>query len=263
MICRINVVLCVSYWDTTFVLSIWTLPCWDNYYIIYYNIILIILFYLNVKTHHLSVVLFKFLIKAHFCSFRSGICDKKKTTYKTLTKINWNSPMTVCFSNRLLSPKCLFSCLPQTPWMHECCPLHSKKHVSCWLRVKDEDVSSGAHLLSVPQTEALRRAPAVPPQSTSGRQTTPFAFSAWLCSSVGSASLHLFLLLLLLRRSSPASLLPPRGSWRSSSGERSDGTPGGGAKVRETEASAWRRRDVLYVHWSYSTSGMTGLGMDL
>lgn len=79
-------------------------------------------------------------------------------------------------------------------------------------------LKTAPHLLSLPSSGTLRRAPAGPPQSTSGRRTTPFAFSAWLCSAAGSASL-------LLRRPSPASLQPPLGPWRSSLGERSGGTP--------------------------------------
>lgn len=92
---------------------------------------------------------------------------------------------------------------------------------------------TGPHLRPEPRTGAPRRAPALPPRSTSGRRTTPFAFSAGLCSSVGPASLPL-----PLRRLCPASRPPPRGPWSSSS-------PGGGAEERESEAGAWTRRDGL------------------
>lgn len=114
-------------------------------------------------------------------------------------------------------------------------PSPQHKHVNSgwpgWQRRQEHVSNVAPHLLSVPQTGAPRRAPAVPPRSTSGRRTTPFAFSAWLCSSVGSASL-------LLWRSSPASLQPPRGPWRSSLGASVPAEPpGGGAEVRGTEAS--------------------------
>lgn len=107
-----------------------------------------------------------------------------------------------------------------------------------WQRKTQTRLKLPPHLLPVLRTGAPRRAPALPPQSTSGQRTTPFAFSAWLCSSVCSASL------LLLRQPSPASLLPPRGPWRSSFAERSGGTPSGGAEIRETEASAETQRDA-------------------
>lgn len=100
-----------------------------------------------------------------------------------------------------------------------------------------------SHLLSETRTEAPRRAPAGTPRSRSGSRTTPFAFSAWLYSSVGSASSpHLQ----LRPRPCLASHLTPCRSWRSSSAERSGSSAGGGPKVRECEASALKPRDERF-----------------
>lgn len=94
------------------------------------------------------------------------------------------------------------------------------------------------HLLSETRTGAPLRAPAGSPPSTSGSRTTPFAFSAELYSSVGSAASPLPQ---LRPRPCPASRRPPCGSWRASSAEPSGRSAGGGPKVRERERETERR----------------------
>lgn len=112
-----------------------------------------------------------------------------------------------------------------------------------------------SHLLSETRTEAPRRAPARTPRSISGSRTTPFAFSAWLYSSVGSASSPL---LQLRPRPCLPSHLPACGSWRSSSAERSGTSAGGGGpKVVGGEASAQRRRDEPCGRFCSRTEAMT------
>lgn len=96
------------------------------------------------------------------------------------------------------------------------------------------------HLLPETRSGAPPPAPTRLPPSTSGSRTTPFAFSAELYSSVGSASPPPPQ---LRPRPGLASLPAPRGSWRSSRAEPSGRSAGGGPKVRERERERSGRRD--------------------